>query len=283
MSKDKRPVVVIKKVKKGGHGHHGGSWKVAYADFVTAMMAFFMVMWLVGLDDETRRHIEQYFSHPIGYHTGTASGDSPINSGPSPSSTGDVRFQLIVRRGEKGAFEETAERIRSRLDSAASGMRSLAVEIVVTEEGLRIELLESGDGETYFPRGSATPQPTALRAIELIGGELAQLRNQIIIEGHTDAVPYARGASYTNWELSGDRANTARRVLEAAGIEPYRMREVRAMGASRLRNADDPLAAENRRISIILPFTEFPAPAPDPKPALVGRAAQPAATLDVAN
>lgn len=270
MRKDHRPVVVIKKVKKGGHGHHGGSWKVAYADFVTAMMAFFMVMWLVGLDDDTRRHIEQYFSHPVGYHQGSSSGDSPIATGPSPAAAGDARFKLIVRSTEKRAFEEAADRIQERFDALSRELAALAVEIVVTEDGLRIELLESGAGETYFPRGSAAPQRAAITAIRLIGSELAPLQNAVIIEGHTDAVPYGPTATYTNWELSADRANTARRILEASGVSGLRLREVRAMGASRLRTPEHPMAPENRRISIILPFSE-PVPAsPDQIPLITG-------------
>lgn len=261
--RDQKPIIVIKKIKKGGHAHHGGSWKVAYADFVTAMMAFFMVMWLVGLDDETRRHIEEYFAHPVGYHNGSSSGDSPIATGPSPAAAGDTRFKLIVRSGEQKKFEEAAERIQERFDSLAIGLTNLAVEVVVGEDGLRIELLESGSGDTYFPRGSASPRNAAILAIRLIGSELAPLENAIVLEGHTDAVPYGANSHYTNWELSADRANAARRILEGTGIATHRLREVRALGHTRLRVPDDPTAPENRRISIILPFSsDSPAPSP---------------------
>jgi chemotaxis protein MotB len=263
MKKDVRPIVIVKKIKKGGHGHHGGSWKVAYADFVTAMMAFFMVMWLIGLDDSTRRHIEQYFSHPVGYHQGAGSGDSPISTGPSPAAAGDARFKFIARSQERQRMDEIAETIQDGFRELGDGLSDLRVEVVVGDDGLRIELLESGSGETYFARGSATPQPLAREAMLMIGRELAALTNPIIIEGHTDAVPYARDAHYTNWELSADRANVARRTLQEAGIEPLRVREVRALGASRPRNQDQPDAAENRRIAIILPFaTATPAAEP---------------------
>ncbi len=254
MKRDQRPIVIVKKIKKAGHGHHGGSWKVAYADFVTAMMAFFMVMWLVGLDDSTRRHIEQYFAHPVGYHQGAGSGDSPIATGPSPASAGDARFKFIARHQERQRMDEIAETIQDGFRDLGDGLSDLRVEIVVGDDGLRIELVESGSGETYFARGSATPQPQAREAMLLIGRELAALTNPIIIEGHTDAVPYSRGAHYGNWELSADRANVARRAMQEAGIEPLRVREVRALGASRPRNQDDPTAPENRRIAIILPF-----------------------------
>jgi chemotaxis protein MotB len=263
MKKDVRPIVIVKKIKKGGHGHHGGSWKVAYADFVTAMMAFFMVMWLVGLDDSTRRHIEQYFSHPVGFHQGAGSGDSPIAAGASPSSAGDSRFAFISRVQERRLMDEVAESIQDEFQQMGNGLDALRVEVVVGDDGLRIELLESGGGETYFARGSSQPQTAAVNAITMIGRELSALTNPIIIEGHTDALPYARSANYTNWELSADRANVARRTLQEAGVEPFRIREVRALGASRPRNQDDPAAAENRRISIILPFST-PLPVGDP-------------------
>jgi chemotaxis protein MotB len=266
MAKDVRPIIIVKKVKKGGHGHHGGSWKVAYADFVTAMMAFFMVMWLIGLDDSTRRSIEQYFSHPVGYHTGGGSGDSPIATGPSPAAAGDARFKLISRAAEQRRLDETAESIQEAFRGMGEGLEGLKIEVMVGEDGLRIELLESGTGETYFARGSTEPQPAALRALQAIGAELAMLSNPVIIEGHTDAVPYSRGAHYTNWELSADRANVARRALQSAGVDPVRVREVRALGASRPRNQDDPAAAENRRIAIILPFATPVTPTPDEGP-----------------
>jgi len=273
VTKDVRPIVIVKKIKKAGHAHHGGSWKVAYADFVTAMMAFFMVMWLIGLDDSTRRSIEQYFSHPVGYHTGGASGDSPIASGPSPAAAGDARFKLISRAAEQRRLDETAESIEEAFRGLGEGLEGLKIEVTVGEDGLRIELLESGSGETYFMRGSAQPQPAGANALRAIGRELSLLVNPVIIEGHTDVVPYSQGANYTNWELSADRANVARRTLQAAGIDPVRIREVRALGPSRPRNPDDPAAAENRRIAIILPFasplTTDPAPTALPAPAAI--------------
>ncbi|MHB1297451.1 MAG: flagellar motor protein MotB [Gemmatimonadaceae bacterium] len=265
MSDDRgRPIIVIKRVKRKAHGGHGGgSWKVAYADFVTAMMAFFLVMWLVGLDDETRRAIEQYFSHPIGYHSGSSSGDSPIATGPSPAAAGDARFRMIVRSSEERAFRDAATRLNTQLDSLSGALSKISVEVTVGDDGLRIELIESGAGDTYFPRGSALPRESASMALRLVAAELRGLQAGIVIEGHTDAVAYGADARYTNWELSADRANAARRLLEAEGIAATRIREVRGMAHTRLRTPAEPAAAENRRISLLLPFS-LPSILPEP-------------------
>ena len=252
----KRPII-IKKIKKGGHGHHGGSWKVAYADFVTAMMAFFMVMWILGMDDQSRKAIEGYFSNPAGFKKGYGSGNTPLSSGNSPASIKtNSQVNLFVHKAEERAMKQTAERIKARLDSARQKLGDAKYELAIGDAGLRIELIETGRGETLFPRGSAAMTNAARLAIEIIGAELNALRSGVVVEGHTDAVLYGHGATYTNWELSADRANAARRVLEAAGVRAERVKEIRGYGDTRLRNADDPNAPENRRISILLQFMQ---------------------------
>jgi chemotaxis protein MotB len=251
---DKRPII-IKKIKKAGHAHHGGSWKVAYADFVTAMMAFFMVMWILGMDEQTRKAIEGYFSNPAGFKKGYGSGSSPLASGSSPAKLKDNAVKLIVQRAEEKQFTEAAERIKSRIDSARGALGSAKFEVAVSASGLRIELIEDAQGENFFPRGSAEVKSAARIGLGLIASELRSLHSPVVVEGHTDAARYDRGASYTNWELSADRANAARRVLEGAGLDPRRVVEVRGYADTRLRNPDDPLAAQNRRISILLQFT----------------------------
>ena len=252
----KRPII-IKKIKKGGHGHHGGSWKVAYADFVTAMMAFFMVMWILGMDDQSRKAIEGYFSNPAGFKKGYGSGNTPLSSGNSPASIRtNTQVNLLVHKAEERAMKQTAERIKARLDSAKNKLGDAKYELAVGDGGLRIELIEAGKGETLFPRGSADMTGAARLALEIIGVELNALRSGVVVEGHTDAVLYGHGANYTNWELSADRANAARRVLERAGVRPERVKEIRGYGDTKLRNADDPNAPENRRISILLPFMQ---------------------------
>lgn len=248
--------IIIKRVKKQAHAHHGGSWKVAYADFVTAMMAFFMVMWIVGLDDSTRRSVEEYFSRSVGIAQGNGGGASPLSVGHSASSATDTRIAVAVRSSEQTNFLATADRLRERLDSLGGPMGSANVEVTVGDDGLRIELIESGSGDRFFPRGAAALRPAGVTLLALISSEVIKLSNPVVVEGHTDAANYGGDVSYTNWELSSDRANAARRVVIAAGIPADRIAEVRGLADTRLRNTADPYAAENRRISLLLPFTQ---------------------------
>ena len=255
MGKDsERPLVIVKKIKKGGHAHHGGSWKVAYADFVTAMMAFFMVMWILGMDENTRKAVEGYFSNPTGFKKGYGSGSSPLANGSSPMKANNDQIKLIMHKAEKDALAGAGERIKARIDSAKSMLGDAKVEIVLGDNGLRIELIETGNGEELFVRGSAEMTPAARSAISIVGSELKGMRSPVAVEGHTDATRYAPGARYTNWELSGDRANAARRQLEQVGVAAGRINEVRGYADTRLRNPLFPLAHENRRISILLQF-----------------------------
>jgi chemotaxis protein MotB len=257
-----KKVVIIKKKIVGGGGHHGGSWKVAYADFVTAMMAFFMVMWILGMDDKTKQAIEGYFANPVGYKKGYGAGSSPLSTGTSPTNITRTPLRLMVRSTEQRTFEDVRKAIQDKLE-ANDSLKKLNAnwDVQVTQEGLRIELVEGNSGDTYFPSGSARMKPVTMLALQLVGGELAKLQHPVILEGHTDAAPFGKDASYTNWELSADRANAARRVLESAGLGRDRVQEVRGLGATHLRVLDDPMAAANRRISILLPYTNVPEPA----------------------
>ncbi|MCU0648086.1 MAG: OmpA family protein [Gemmatimonadaceae bacterium] len=266
MSKGGKKIVIVKKKKGHGHGHHGGSWKVAYADFVTAMMAFFMVMWILGMDDKTKQAIEGYFSNPIGYKKGYSSGSSPMSNGAMPISQTRNVVKLVVRNAEQKKFEALAERIRQRLDEN-DALRKLQAnfEVTVTNEGLRIELIEGGAGDIFFARGSATMNAPAVLSLSLIAEELASLSHPIVLEGHTDAAAFGTTDGYTNWELSADRANAARRLLAASAVGAQRITEVRGYAATRPRVPTDPLAAANRRISVLLPFTQVPQPVEDAK------------------
>ncbi|MEO7362828.1 MAG: flagellar motor protein MotB [Gemmatimonadaceae bacterium] len=252
-----KKIIIVKKKVMGGGGHHGGSWKVAYADFVTAMMAFFMVMWILGMDDKTKLAIEGYFANPVGYKKGFGSGSSALFAGSSPTTIQRPSLKSIVRTTEQKSFEQLREKILAKIQ-ANDSLKALhaLVEVVVTKDGLRIELIESGNGDQYFAMGSAAMKPAAVEVLQLVGGELNQLQNQIILEGHTDAAKFGGNAAYTNWELSADRANAARRVLKSVGIEDERLAEVRAYADTKLRVPDDPTAAANRRISILLPFSK---------------------------
>ncbi len=258
MAKKTAKPIIIKRVKKGGHGgHHGGSWKVAYADFVTAMMAFFMVMWLLGMDDKTKKAVEGYFSNPVGYKQGYGSGSSPLATGSSPAKLADAQIKVIIHRSEEKAFGEAAQKIKGKLDAAKSSLGSAKFEVTVADEGLRIEMIEDGAGDTFFPSGSAAVKDGLREGIKLIAAELIPLHNAVIVEGHTDATRYGAAAGYTNWELSADRANAARRILEETGFPAARIHEVRGMADTRPRVPNDPFAAQNRRITLVLPFSNL--------------------------
>ncbi len=266
-----KKIVIVKKKVTGGGGHHGGSWKVAYADFVTAMMAFFMVMWILGMDDRTKSAIEGYFSNPVGYRKGYGAGSSPVAVGSAPTNIQRTPLRLVVRANEQKTFEHVRERIMAKLAANDSLAKFNAdVEVVVTREGLRIELIESGAGDVFFPNGSARMNAATALVLQLVGAELSTLSHPIVLEGHTDAARFSADATYTNWELSADRANAARRVLETAGVGQGRLVEVRGYADKRLRVPDDPTAPSNRRISLLLPFTDVPdgvgddAPTTDP-------------------
>jgi len=251
-------VIIVKKIKKAAHGHHGGSWKVAYADFVTAMMAFFMVMWILGMDDQTKKAIEGYFSSPVGFKKGYSSGSSPLASGSSPAAVKRESIQIALRQVQEKRFLAVQENLRSRIDSMALvGKLRAKVEVTVSRAGLRIELIEDEHGDTFFPISSAIMTEQGHLALNAIAQDLVNLENPVVIEGHTDAARYA-SASYTNWELSADRANAARRILETYGLKTDRIIEVTGLADKQLRYPTEPLNPSNRRISILLPFLNPP-------------------------
>ena len=283
MAKAASKIIIVKKKVKGHGGHHGGSWKVAYADFVTAMMAFFMVMWILGMDQQLRQAIEGYFSNPVGYKKGYSGGATPISSGTSPASVKTNAIFLATREYQRKRFDEVSNELKTKLDSVAQvGKLRTKVEVIVTEAGLRIELIESGTGDTFFPLGSSDMKPEGRATLQLIAEELTKLENPIAIEGHTDAAPYSPGATFTNWELSNARANAARRVLESSRIPPGRIVEVTGYADRQLRNVQNPRDPSNRRISLMLPFVRPPEgpqmPSPNDPAFPTARPAQPNAT-----
>jgi len=232
------PIIVIK--KKGGHGgHHGGAWKVAYADFVTAMMALFIVLWLLNSSKKIQEAVGGYFKDPTG--TANKMGTNQSGSGESFSLTKQNLSELK---------EQLQKSIRSinDLDKLKKN-----IEMTVTAEGLRIELLESTNG-TFFDSGSAQVNQSGQELLRLLAAELGNVPNKISIEGHTDAKPYGEKANYSNWELSSDRANAARRLMQQSGIRADQVSQVRGFADQRLRNPKDPMEASNRRISIIVQY-----------------------------
>ncbi len=251
------PTIIIK--KKGGHGggHHGGSWKVAYADFVTSMMAFFLVMWLIAQSETVRESVAGYFQNPTGFKKG---GDQTVlpNKGTSViemKSKNMMTEEQIRKMREKEARErlkEAAAEIMKKLRENPSFERlKNQIEVQMTAEGLRIQLLESS-GESFFERGSAELKPFTKQMLVTVAEEIARLPNKVIIEGHTDSYQYAEGATYTNWELSVDRCNSARRWMKEHGLRLDQVAEVRGYAATQPKVKADPANPSNRRIAIIV-------------------------------
>jgi chemotaxis protein MotB len=238
----KRPIIVIRKKVAGG-GHHGGAWKVAYADFVTAMMALFIVLWLLNSTPQIQKAVGGYFNDPRGQANKT--GADKLGAGSNVS-----------------IDKSTVEKLKAQIQKAILQQKDLVklskqVEITVTGEGLRVELIE-GKGGTFFESGSAKLSEGGTKLLEVLAEQLRGLPNPLTIEGHTDAQPYASDTGYTNWELSTDRANAARRVLQQYGLQDNRISQVRGYADQMLRVKSDPLDAANRRITLIVQWVEVP-------------------------
>jgi len=243
-----QPVVIIKRVTHGKHPHHGGAWKVAYADFVTAMMAFFLVMWLVSQNPETRRSVAQYFRDPGAFAMGGAGVLPGTDTGTIGGGLNGAPSQPAQ---SKSVLEQTAQHLRDTLASKFSDVQD-RIDVIVGDDGLLIELREAPD-DGFFGSGSATAKPETIKVLSAIAVELQELPNKVAVEGHTDSQPYgARREGYGNWELSTDRANTARRILESHGLDPGHIEAVHGYADTRLRTPKTPLDAGNRRISIFV-------------------------------
>ncbi len=244
MTKNKpQPVIVIK--KKGGHGgHHGGAWKVAYADFVTAMMSLFIVLWLMNSSEKVKKAVAGYFNDPRG--TATLMGTTLSGTGETVAAASNDDLQKLKDKLE--------QEIKAKKD-----LEKLAkqIEITITPEGLRIELLEDKNG-TFYQSGSARLSDRGQELLALLAAELKTLPNNLLIEGHTDATQYSNDADYGNWELSADRANAARRLLQADGVRGDQVTQVRGYADQLLRVKADPYDPSNRRISILVKNQEGP-------------------------
>ncbi len=242
MADNAPPIIIIK--KGGGHGgHHGGAWKVAYADFVTAMMALFIVLWLMNTSKPVQEAIAGYFKDPAGY--GKQSGSAVAGTGES----------LALRA-------EDMARLKDKIEDAMKKMPDFLkmkdqIEMTVTGEGLRIELLETEKG-MFFESGDSEPSLVGQEMLTELASEVGKLQNKVLIEGHTDARPFNSRKGYSNWELSADRANAARRLMEQSGLRGDQITQVRGYAAQKLRDPSDPNAAGNRRISLIVQYTSPP-------------------------
>lgn len=294
---NERPLI-IKKVKKGSHAaHHGGSWKVAYADFVTAMMAFFLLLWLISATtDEQKQGIAEYFAPTIATRTSSGSGGilggqtiqtdgAMVSSQQSPSiavvledlsaadqldqdAAQDAQADDVTEAAareriaaeEDRQFREAEHQIRQAIQEIPD-IKELAQSLIMdrTPQGLRIQIVDQ-DRLEMFPRGSSTMAEQAHKLMDLVAKVIERMPNQVAITGHTDSTPFSNNASYTNWELSTDRANASRRALLAAGVPENRVALVVGKADQEPLVAEDPASPQNRRISIVLLREAVPDP-----------------------
>jgi chemotaxis protein MotB len=241
MPDDKSRRIIVKK-KLNGHGaHHGGAWKVAYADFVTAMMSLFIVLWLMNSNAKVKQAVAGYFRDPAG--VGKLAGTDKDGSNKTVEVSKDNMEQLKL---ELERAIKTLPRFQEIKDQIA---------ITVTHEGLRIELMETETG-MFFQSGSPKPSDTGIDLLRQLAVQLGKLPNRVLIEGHTDARPFARAGPYGNWELSADRANQARTIMESQGLRAGQVFEVRGYADQQLRDKKDPGNPSNRRISVIVKYQD---------------------------
>jgi chemotaxis protein MotB len=241
-----RPIIVIKKKVSHG-GHHGGAWKVAYADFVTAMMSLFIVLWLMNSTPKIKKAVAGYFNDPnsSGHETGTTEMGSKMGSS-STISVDQQNMQKLKDQIEAMIMQE-------------SDLHQLSNQILITitNEGLRMDLLEN-KGSTFFESGSSKLSPSGTKLLTLIAAKVKLLPNKLLIEGYTDAAPFSNGSDYTNWELSADRANAVRRLMQHNGVGSDQVAEVRGYGDQMLRVPSRPLDPSNRRVSLIVKWQDGP-------------------------
>ena len=289
-SDDSQRPIIIRRIKKGGGGHHGGAWKIAYADFVTAMMAFFLLMWLLGSTTRGDLHgIAEYFQTPlqVAMSGGSGSGDaSHVIKGGGKDLT---RLEGQVKNGETEALKRTVNlraaqqelarierqqlsELKGRLEAMIDSTPALKqfksqLLIDITQDGLRIQIVDA-QNRPMFAMGSAALHPYARDILREIAKVVNEVPNRISVSGHTDAYQYSNGElGYSNWELSADRANASRRELMAGGMDEKKIARVIGLSSSVLFDAKDPRNPINRRISIIV----------------MNKRAEAAASRDVAN
>jgi chemotaxis protein MotB len=269
--------IIIKKIKKGGHGHHGGAWKLAYADFVTAMMAFFLLMWLLASTEPVyRKGIAEYFKDPwkASFEGGSSTSESAsiIKGGGEDLSRSEGEVQMapqtvieterkasekdileLMKQEEKKQMETLKQKIEDMIqeDPLLNPFRE-QLKIDITQEGLRVQIIDK-EGRPMFDLASPRMENYAAEIIHKLAPLMNEMPNKISISGHTDARPFpGNGQGYTNWELSTDRANAARKEIIKGGLQEAKMLRVVGLASSVPFLDNDPMAATNRRISIIL-------------------------------
>ena len=273
-----QPLIVIRRVKRQGHGHHGGAWKVAYADFVTAMMAFFLVMWLIGVGTrEQRAAISEYFKNPS-MMQGTATMAPPGRMGPGGASMSMIKMggamelphgprqdalgaaastdpqsvEKEARKQERARLENLMEQLQAAIEkSQALAPFKDQLLLDITPEGLRIQIVDK-ENRPMFDLGSAQLRPYTTTILQELASFINRVPNRISLSGHTDDAPYSSDHQYSNWELSADRANAARRALLSGGLTEEKIARVVGLAASVPFNRANPSDAVNRRISIIV-------------------------------
>jgi chemotaxis protein MotB len=230
-------LIVVKRKKTQHGGHHGGAWKVAYADFVTAMMSLFMVLWLLSSSEQVKKAVGGYFTDPKGYGKDVGNGIRENGNG-----------SLSVKK-------EDIAQLKEKLQQAVRQSTPLAlrenVVMTITNEGLRVELIE-GEGSTFFKSGSPAPSDAGKDLLANLAKEIGKLPNKVTIEGHTDSRPFTARADYSNWELSADRANAARRLMQTLGLREDQVSQVRGYADQSPRNPADPNDPMNRRVTMII-------------------------------
>jgi len=236
MAEKAQPIII--KRKAGHGGHHGGAWKVAYADFVTAMMALFIVLWLMNTSKPIQEAISGYFKDPAG--------------------TG--KFTGTVKPPTQEVSKDNLDKVKTELEKAIRQVANFDklkdhIQLTVTSEGLRIELLEAKSG-TFFESGQSEPNASGRELLMTIAEELGKAPNKISVEGHTDSQPFSGKANYTNWELSADRANASRRIMQQHGLGLDQVAQVRGFADQDPHNPQDPSDPSNRRITLIVKYLE---------------------------
>jgi chemotaxis protein MotB len=257
-SRNEQPII-IKRIKKSHGGHHGGAWKVAFADFMTAMMAFFLVMWLVGQDDRIKEAVAGYFRDPGKFmqsgQSGVLKGSTGVISTEASKASvveAQSKKEYAPSKEEQERFALIAQEILKELEKQEAFQRvKKNVKLQVTSEGLRIILNESEDAPAFFEPGSAKLLQKSAIILATIAREIGKLTNHIVIEGHTDAVR-SGGAEYSNWELSADRANAARELMDVSGLYKGQVREVRGFASNFPMILDNPADPRNRRVTLVV-------------------------------
>lgn len=251
--------IIIKRKKHSHGGHHGGAWKVAFADFMTAMMCFFLVMWLVGQKDDVKEAVAGYFRDPGKFNhegrSGVLQGTTQVINADDPTVglvNNPVKNESLPSENEKAELSAAAKNILAELEKQEAFQRlKKNVRIQMTSEGLRIILNESEDAAAFFEPGSNKLLQKSAVVLMVIAQELGKLQNRLVLEGHTDA-NFTGETGYTNWELSADRANAARELMEVSGLHTGQVREVRGYANSFPMIAQNPSDARNRRVTILV-------------------------------